>query len=59
MGHADANTTVRVYAKLLKEGVRLDREETLRRLHAAYRGEELPVANPVLTRGPVPERADA
>ncbi len=37
----------------------LDREETTRRLHAAYRGEELPVANPVLTRGPVPEAPDA
>ncbi len=47
MGHADANTTMRVYAKLLKEGVRLDREETLWGLHAAHRGEELPVANPV------------
>jgi len=38
MGHVDANTTARVYVKLLKEGVRLDREETLRRLHAAHRG---------------------
>ncbi len=37
----------------------LDREETLRMLYAAYRGEELPVANPVLTRGPVPEDTDA
>ncbi len=46
MGHADANTTMRVYAKLLKEGVRLDREETLRMLYAAYRSEELPVAPP-------------
>ncbi len=35
MGHADANTTMR-YAKLLKEGVRLNREETLRRLHAVH-----------------------
>ncbi len=43
----------------LDQGVRLDREETLRRLHAAYRGEELPVANPVLTRGPVPEGTEA
>src|SRR5216684_3234977 len=33
MGHADANTTRRVYAKLLDEGVRLNREETLKLLY--------------------------
>jgi len=50
MGHADATTTHRVYAKLLREGVRLDREETLRRLYAAFKGEQLAAATPVLPR---------
>jgi len=36
MGHADATTTLRVYARLMQEGVRLDREETLRALYDAY-----------------------
>ncbi len=32
MGHADANTTLQVYGKLRKEGVRLYREKTLQML---------------------------
>lgn len=45
MGHADANTTNRVYAKLLREGVRLEKEDTLRRFYAAYKGTLPPVAS--------------
>ena len=36
MGHSDATTTLRVYARLMQEGVRLDREETLGALYDAY-----------------------
>ncbi len=60
MGHADANTTNRVYAKLMKEGVRLDREETLKALYAAYKGEPLPaIAPPLLPRKETAKPADA
>jgi integrase len=45
MGHADANTTNRVYARLMREGVRLDQKDTLGRLYAAYKGELLPAAD--------------
>ncbi len=36
MGHADATTTLRVYARLMQEGVRLDQKETLQALYDAY-----------------------
>ncbi len=36
-----------------------DANTTMRRLHAAYPGEELPVATPLLPREPVPEGTDA
>ncbi|HXF81400.1 MAG TPA: site-specific integrase [bacterium] len=56
MGHADATTTMRVYARLMREGVRLDKEATLRALYAAYRGEAVrDLAVPVLP----PESATA
>jgi len=47
MGHSDATTTLRVYARLMQEGVRLDQEETLRTLYSAYSWSG---ATPVLPR---------